>query len=174
MSDEQNADATVLTTEDNVRLVLSALGMRMTQYVFRGQVDWAEVERTYGSRFGDAELFHYEGESEYDDNSYYMDGEVFVIATPDAADRIGEIVRECFLTEIRRAPREQQFQERAPITEMHSFTMANYADYCDDWLLWQHGIVFARRDNSVQANMLSPDVPFSDDEWEEIEEFLEP
>jgi hypothetical protein len=171
MADEQST--TLVATEDNVRLVLNALGAPITRYPIRGGVDWDEVERMYGPRFRDAKLFHFEGEMEYDDNSYYMDGEVYLIAAPDVADRIGEVVKNCLLSEIRRAPREQLEKEQAPIVEMYSVSYANYSQYCDDALLWQHGIVFAYRDNRIQTNPLDPTLSFTDEELEEVEEFFD-
>jgi|694.fasta_scaffold73556_2 hypothetical protein len=157
-------------TEDNVRLVLNALGAPIRQYAIRGDVDWVEVERLYGPRFKGAALYHYEGVEEYDDNSWYMAGEVFALVAPTVQDPAA-VIKECFLSEMRAAAKVAGTQPPGGVAHMYSFSLGEYSDACDDALLWQHGIVFAYKSHLTQGKPF-PNIVFSEEEQEEIEEFF--
>jgi hypothetical protein len=160
------------TSEDNVRVVVAALGGEIKHYPIRGAVDWDEVVRLYGERFRGGRLLHYEGVSEYDDEGYYQSGEAWVLAAADV-DNPGRVIAECLLQEVREASTTKDAHINA--LSWSGVSLGEYADLCNDTLLFQRGIVFAYKADVVEGESMGDIWSYieGDDERRELEEFLE-
>lgn len=158
--------------DEKARVVLATLGAPIQRYAINGVMNWAEVERLYGSRFKGASLYHDEGEYEYDDEGYYYAGEVYAIVASDVTNP-EETIKNCLLQEIRLG-RDELDRRNSSLPEMEStFTIGHYAEHCNDTLLWQHGIVFAYRVTELDTIKFGdPTLLMGENEQEELEKFL--
>lgn len=136
-------------TQGGPQDVMYALGAPFRHYaIVDNVVDWDEIARLYGERFRDGKLYYFEGETEFDDSSYYQHGEAYVIAAGDVSS-VEDTLKKCLLAEIDFTEQEleEPSSEIVVFREM-LFSLGSYSEYCDNILLWRHGIVFAYRENT--------------------------
>jgi hypothetical protein len=171
VAEDTSAAGYEISDGDRARIVVNTLGSGFTAYAIKMKIDWDEIAKIYGERFRDGKLYHFPGTSEYDDSSYYMAGETWVIAAADVTNP-GRVIAECMMEEIRGL----RSNPKSPISDWDSrgtVGLSDYFDVCDSNLLHRNGIIFAFKQEDDDSVYLDDVWDYLEgDEREEVEELI--